>query len=168
MRTILLALAVLLLASPALAGTRTFTASGSVALGDTLSKSEASRLCLAQAKRTALEEAGALVRSETTVANNTISSDTIDLFAEAFAKVEVLEESAGKDKVSCTVAVTVDPEEVREQTESALKNKGVMKVLRMMLDRVESNTLILNRLQKSVWGEVWEWKPFTDYAPLSD
>jgi hypothetical protein len=155
MRTILLALAVLLLASPALAGTRTFTASGSVALGDTLSKSEASRLCLAQAKRTALEEAGALVRSETTVANNTISSDTIDLFAEAFASSKVLENrfDAGTMAVSCKVAVTLDPEEFEAKIREASRNKALMDLIETMRDRVASLTFIVNRLQLSVWGK---------------
>jgi hypothetical protein len=161
MRTILLALAVLLLASPALAGTRTFTASGSVALGDTLSKSEASRLCLAQAKRTALEEAGALVRSETTVANNTISSDTIDLFAEAFASSKVLENrfDAGTMAVSCKVAVTLDPEEFRAQMQEAMQNKALSKLVRQIMLRQDSNTEILRRLQLEVWGKAYEFVP---------
>lgn len=168
MRTAILALAVLLLASPAFAGMQTFTASETVAVGPKMDPNDAAMLCRSWAKRTALEQAGARITSNTTVKDGAVQSDIASLFTEAFAKVEVLDEKTGKDNVSCKVAVTVDPEEVREQTRSALQNKGVMKVLRMMLDRVESNTLILNRLQKSVWGEVWEWKPFTDYAPLSD
>ncbi len=165
MRTFVLALAVLLSAVPAFAGMQTFTASETVAVGPKMDPNDAAMLCRSWAKRTALEQAGARITSRTDVKNGTVSEDIASLFTEVFAKVEVLDEQAGKDNVSCTVAVTVDPEEVRRETQSALRNKGVMKVLRWMLDQVESNTMILNRLQKSVWGKAFKYK-FIEEDPL--
>ncbi|MGE4443351.1 MAG: hypothetical protein AB7D27_17995 [Desulfomicrobium sp.] len=167
MRTAVLALAVLLSAVPAFAGMQTFTASETVAVGPKMDPNDAAMLCRSWAKRTALEQAGARITSNTTVKDGAVQSDIASLFTEAFAKVEVLDEKTGKDNVSCKVAVTVDPEEVREQTESALQNKGVMKVLRFMYDQLESNTIILDRLQKSVWGKVFEAKFTEPYPPLS-
>ncbi|MGE4558306.1 MAG: hypothetical protein AB7D07_16000 [Desulfovibrionaceae bacterium] len=165
MRTFVLALAVLLSAVPAFAGTRTFTASETVAVGPKMDPNGAAMLCRSWAKRTALEQAGARITSNTTVKDGAVQSDIASLFTEAFAKVEVLDEKTGKDNVSCKVAVTVDPEEVRRETASALKNKGMMKVLRWVVDRTKSNTLILDRIQKQLWGKVYEAK-FTEESPL--
>jgi len=165
MRTAVLALAVLLSAVPAFAGMQTFTASETVAVGPKMDPNDAAMLCRSWAKRTALEQAGARITSRTDVKNGTVSEDIASLFTEAFAKVEVLDEKTGKDNVSCKVAVTVDPEEVRRETLAAMKNKGMVKVLRWVVDQTQSNTLILDRIQKQLWGKVYEAK-FTEESPL--
>jgi hypothetical protein len=142
MRTAILALAVLLLASPALAGTRAFTASETLVMGEQDSKADMRRLCLARAKRDILERAGVFLESSTTVKNLALDKDELNLFSAAFIPFETVDVSFTPQgdtlAVSCEVKAAVDPEEVKTQVLKARENEAVMKVIKKLQTEIDT------------------------------
>ncbi|MDK2957788.1 MAG: hypothetical protein PWQ57_3286 [Desulfovibrionales bacterium] len=143
MRIAILALCCLLLASPALAGTKTFTASETLVMGEKDSKDGVRRLCLDRARRAILEQAGVYLESTSTVKDLALDKDELRLFSAAFipfkpARVEFTPKGDTLE-VSCSVEADVDPEDVKRQVFDKFINEEVVSLrtkVDMLSDRL--------------------------------
>lgn len=109
-----------------LAAPQSVTESARYTLADNDSRNDARQICVATAKRTALDKAGSLFESDLTAhtaeANGTVADDTrvrMRSYVAAVVGSEVVDEhfdvNNGRLTVSCTVRVTFDPDEVSKK-----------------------------------------------------
>lgn len=113
---IILTLALVGLACPALAEVATIETSHRFVAGDAYSRLEASRLCFLEAKRKASEEAGGLIEVVSKSQNFELTQDEVRSYSAALIKSELVAESfeqLGETfAVACTVISEVDTDSV--------------------------------------------------------
>lgn len=147
MKNYLLFILIVLWAIPASANTKTIEADYSLVMGDNMSKREARRICLAEAKRKLVEQAGVWLESETTIKNFKLVKDELRLFSAAFISPVIVEQSEKVDgstfRFYTKVRANVSPERIRSQILEATQNKSVMAVIKGQQDEFERLRLSL-------------------------
>lgn len=147
MKNYLLFILIILWAIPASANTKMIEADYSLVMGDNMSKLEARRICLAEAKRKLVEQAGVWLESETIIKNFKLAKDELRLFSSAFISPVIVEQSEKVDgstfRFYTKIRANVSPERIRSQILEATQNKSVMAVIKGQQDEIERLRLSL-------------------------
>lgn len=102
-------------------------------MGDSDSRTQATRLCYAEAERAALEQAGVYMESRTRIDNFTLAADEVRSVTAAVVQVERLGDSLLMEgqrlSVQCRCRVSFDPEAVREQLRRIAANAAARREL---------------------------------------
>ena len=105
--------------APAQAGTKVMQTEHTVQVGDRETRQDAQRLCYAEAKRKALEQAGVVITAASEVENYTLKQDTVRSLTAAVASAEELGVTWALDgeqlSVTCAVRVSVDEAQLQQQ-----------------------------------------------------
>jgi hypothetical protein len=126
-------LALLALAAPAGAAPQVISVTQSCVLGDNDSKSDARRICLLEAKRKAVEQAGTIIESRTEVRDSRVAADQVKSYAAASVRVLEVKErfTASGDTVTLTLDLRaeVDPEAAAKGLAQAVREPAALERL---------------------------------------
>ncbi len=118
----------------------TITASTEYQMGDNDSRNDARNICYLNAKRQALERAGVYIESQTAVRNLQVQRQDVTAFTAAIAKVEQVGDrllSRGESQVvTCTVRITIDPQEMQARLQQVGRDKSLQADLRRQQERI--------------------------------
>ena len=111
------------LACPALA--KMVEAENLTVLGDNDTRAQARRVCLLEAKRKLLEQAGTYIEAQTEVDRFAVTRDEVRTFASAILAVDVVEErylvtAEGQFAVRMKVRADIDSDDIRQRLERAV------------------------------------------------
>lgn len=113
---------------PVQAATKTLTVTHTYLIGDNDSRNDARRLCLLEAKRKLLEEAGSFIQSSSEVKNLELTKDQITSYSAAILRVETMQESVdhrnGQNALTLTVKADIDTDEVARRL-ATIANDGM-------------------------------------------
>lgn len=152
MRFVIFALVVIplvFLATSVHARTYDIEAVGEYVMGDSDTKLEARRIALEQAKRSAVEQIGTYLESETIIVNNALTKDEIRTYTAAVLKSTVLSEALAlledkstvfRIKIKANVDAGVLDEKIKEIKEDS-KRKAQLTLLQV------ENTMLLKELE---------------------
>lgn len=147
-------LAMILLSTPAFAQVKEVFGESTYVMGDNDSKNDARRLCHLAAKREALEKAGVVIESTSSVLNYEVTKDEINTYTAALVKIETVDEkwdfTTENMKVFIKVKALVDTGELESMLKKLLKNDSAKKVLKEQQDRLTSLEDQLATIQKQL------------------
>lgn len=146
-------LAILLLATSALAAPQVVTETHTYILGDNDSKNDARAMCFLEAKRKMLEKAGTLVMSHTQADMGMLTKDEINSYTAALIKVESSGEKwrfneSGSMAVTMTVRAVLDYDDIQKRLGEIQKDSAAKKEIIKQQKRLEKLEKIVFALQQ--------------------
>ena len=138
----LIAVAVLL-ALPGIARAEVVEAEHVTVLGDNDTRAQARRVCLLEAKRRLLEQAGTYIEASTEVDRFAVTRDEVRTFASAILAVDIVEEryfvtAEGQYAVRMKVRADIDPVDIRRRLERAVADPDTWRRMNARARRVRS------------------------------
>lgn len=132
-----------LLALPGLAQAEVVEAEHVTVLGDNDTRAQARRVCLLEAKRKLLEQAGTYIEARTDVDSFAVTRDEVRTFASAVLAVEVIREeyfvtAEGQFAVRMRVRSDIDPDDMRRRMERASADPDTWRRMNARARRVQS------------------------------
>lgn len=114
---------------PVQAATKTLTVTHTYLMGDNDNRNDARRLCLLEAKRKLLEEAGSFIQSSSEMKNADLTKDQITSYSAAILRVETIKESvdfrSGQTALTLTVKADIDTDEVTRRL-ATIASDGIL------------------------------------------
>lgn len=131
------------LALPGIACAKVVQAEHVTVLGDNDTRAQARRVCLLEAKRKLLEQAGTYIEASTEVDRFAVTRDEVRTFASAILAVDIEEETyfvtnEGQFAVRMRVKADVDPIEIRRRLERAVAEPDTWQRMNARARRVRS------------------------------
>jgi outer membrane protein assembly factor BamE (lipoprotein component of BamABCDE complex) len=110
-------------------------------MGDNDSRSDAKEICFRQAQKKAVEQAGVVIRSQTTVQNFELKANEIEALTAAAAKSERMGDrfflEGSSQRVECTIKIDVDTADLRRRLDQIASDPNAKKNLDQTQQRIQ-------------------------------
>jgi outer membrane protein assembly factor BamE (lipoprotein component of BamABCDE complex) len=132
------------------AATKSLTVAHTYLIGDNDSRNDARRLCLLEAKRKLLEEAGTYIEASSEVKNLELTKDQITSYSAAILRFETVQESMdfknGQNALTLTVKADIDTDEVNKRLATLASDRALQKQVEEQQKQLRQHEEAIKRL----------------------